>query len=99
MSSKSTMSDLESKLQSLRTTLNAVYSHAGNMLEIRMKQGQRVQNRQPTTLAPSKEDSERLQNLKTQFNEICDELYLNLVDPKPFLSIERSYENFCLHIN
>ncbi|KAF0524599.1 hypothetical protein F8M41_015129 [Gigaspora margarita] len=84
-SSKSTLTDLESKLQSLRTALNSVYSHAGSMLEMRMKQGQRVQNRQAATFTPSKEDSERLQNLKTQFNEICDELYLNLQISKEVL--------------
>ncbi|CAG8555438.1 3734_t:CDS:2 [Cetraspora pellucida] len=80
-SSKSTLSDLESKLQ-------AVYSHADNMLEIRMKQGHRNQNRQSITLTPSKEESEHLQNLRTQFNEICDELYMNLQISKEVLERE-----------
>ncbi|CAG8761425.1 2638_t:CDS:2 [Racocetra persica] len=92
-SSKSTLSDLESKLQVLKTTLNAVYSHADTMLEIRMKQGQRAQNRQSTTLAPSKEELEHLQNLRTQFNEICDELYMNLQISKEVLEREYGQQN------
>ncbi|CAG8594957.1 7416_t:CDS:2 [Gigaspora margarita] len=53
------------------------------------------QNRQAATFTPSKEDSERLQNLKTQFNEICDELYLNLVDSEIFFyQLNEAMKNF-----
>ncbi|CAG8646995.1 18621_t:CDS:2 [Acaulospora morrowiae] len=76
MSSKP-LTDLDSNLKLLRTSLNAIYGYTGNMLEAKISQGQR-NSRQAVPFEPSREDLEQLESFRRQFNEVCDELYLNL---------------------